>query len=99
MVSIGNDWDSLLSLEFEKDYYIKLRNFLINEYKTKVIYPNMYDIFIAIKYTSYENVKVVIIGQDRYLGPNQAHGQCFSVQKSVKPAPSLVIIFKEIKSD
>ncbi len=99
MVSIGNDWDNLLSLEFEKDYYIKLRNFLINEYKTKVIYPNMYDIFNAIKYTSYENVKVVIIGQDPYHGPNQAHGLCFSVQKSVKPPPSLVNIFKEIKSD
>ncbi len=99
MVVIGNDWDVLLKEEFEKDYYIKLRSFLAEEYKTKTIYPNMYDIFNALKYTSYENTKVVILGQDPYHGANQAHGLCFSVQDGVKKPPSLNNIFKEIQQD
>ncbi len=99
MVCIGNDWDSIISSEFEKPYYKKLRVFLKSEYKTKKIYPDMYDIFNALKYTPYKDVKAVILGQDPYHGEGQAHGLCFSVKKSVVPPPSLVNIFKEIKSD
>ena len=99
MVSLENEWDSLLKDEFEKDYYKNLRKFLITEYKTQTIYPNMYNIFNALKYTSYNDVKAVIIGQDPYHGPNQAHGLSFSVQKGVAVPPSLVNIFKEIKAD
>lgn len=99
MVELGNEWDELLKDEFKKDYYLKLRQFLINEYKTQRIFPGMYDIFNALKYTSYDNVKAVIIGQDPYHEIGQAHGLCFSVKKGVTPPPSLVNIFKEIKSD
>ncbi len=99
MIEFGNDWDELLKDEFKKDYYLKLRQFLINEYRTQRIFPGMYDIFNAFKYTSYENVKAVIIGQDPYHGFGQAHGLCFSVKKGVTVPPSLVNIFKEIKSD
>lgn len=99
MVEFGNDWDELLKDEFKKDYYLRLRQFLINEYKTRRIFPGMYDIFNAFKYTSFDNVKAVIIGQDPYHGIGQAHGLCFSVKKGVMPPPSLVNIFKEIKND
>lgn len=99
MVEFGNDWDELLKDEFKKDYYLRLRQFLLNEYKTRRIFPGMYDIFNAFKYTSFDNVKAVIIGQDPYHGFGQAHGLCFSVKKGVMPPPSLVNIFKEIKSD
>lgn len=99
MVHFENSWDELLKDEFKKPYYLRLRQFLINEYRSQVIYPNMYDIFNAMKLTSYEDVKVVIIGQDPYHGVNQAHGLSFSVKKGVAPPPSLVNIFKEIKSD
>ena len=99
MVHFENSWDELLKDEFKKPYYLKLRQFLINEYRSQVIYPNMYDIFNAMKITSYEDVKVVIIGQDPYHGENQAHGLSFSVKKGIAPPPSLVNIFKEIKSD
>ncbi len=99
MVNIGNEWDELLKDEFEKDYYLNLRSFLAKEYKEQRIYPDMYDIFNALKYTSYNDVKAVILGQDPYHGFGQAHGLCFSVKKGVKKPPSLVNIFKEIKSD
>lgn len=99
MVHIGNDWDSILDGEFEKEYYIKLRDFLISEYKTQIIFPSMYDIFNALKYTAYQDVKAVILGQDPYHEPNQAHGLCFSVKKGVQKPPSLVNIFKELNSD
>lgn len=99
MVNFGNDWDKLLEDEFKKDYYLKLRRFLANEYKTQRIFPGMYDIFNAMKLTSYNDVKAVIIGQDPYHGEGQAHGLSFSVKKGVAPPPSLVNIFKEIKSD
>lgn len=99
MVHFENSWDELLKDEFKKEYYVRLRQFLITEYRSKVIYPDMYDIFNAMKLTSYEDVKVVIIGQDPYHGVNQAHGLSFSVRKGVAPPPSLVNIFKEIKSD
>lgn len=99
MVNIGNDWDDILKGEFEKLYYQKLRKFLIKEYSTGTVYPDMHDIFNALKYTAYEDVKVVILGQDPYHEPGQAHGLAFSVQKGVKIPPSLVNIYKELNSD
>ena len=99
MVSLGNDWDEILKDEFSKDYYLALREFLKSEYSSRHIYPPMYDIFNALKYTSYSDVKVVIIGQDPYHGPNQAHGLAFSVQKGIAPPPSLVNIYKEIEAE
>lgn len=99
MVNFGNDWDSIMQGEFEKPYYLELRQKLINEYKTQQIFPNMYDIFNAMKLTSYDDVKCVIIGQDPYHNVGQAHGLSFSVRKGIAPPPSLVNIFKEIKSD
>lgn len=98
-VVFKNDWEELLKSEFEKDYYKKLRAFLVEEYRTRAIYPDMYDIFNALHYTSYEDVKVVILGQDPYHGPNQAHGLSFSVQPGVQAPPSLVNIYKELKDD
>lgn len=99
MVSLENDWDEILKDEFEKDYYKKLRMFLINEYKTQKIYPDKYEIFEALKHTSYKNTKVVILGQDPYHGENQAHGLSFSVKKGVKIPPSLLNIYKELQND
>lgn len=99
MVTIGNEWDNLLKDEFQKEYYRKLRAILANEYKTQTIYPDMYDIFNALKYTSYSDVKAVIIGQDPYHGEGQAHGLCFSVKKGVEAPPSLKNIFKEIEDE
>ena len=99
MVNLGNSWDLLLSEEFAKDYYLELRKKLAQEYKTYTIYPKMENIFNALKYTSYEDVKVLILGQDPYHGPNQAHGLCFSVQKGVDKPPSLKNMFKELESD
>ena len=99
MVNIGNDWDEVLKGEFEKEYYLHLREFLIDEYKNYHVYPNMYDIFNALKYTPYSEVKAVILGQDPYHGAGQAHGLAFSVQDGVTPPPSLRNIFKEINSD
>lgn len=96
MINFENEWDSLLADEFPKEYYQTLRKFLIKEYKTRTVYPGMYDIFNALRYTSYSDVKVVIIGQDPYHGPNQAHGLSFSVKKGIEPPPSLKNIFKEI---
>jgi len=99
MIEFGNKWDELLKDEFEKPYYLKLREFLRNEYNTQVIYPGPYDIFNALKYTDYDDVKVVILGQDPYHEPGQAHGLAFSVNKGVKIPPSLVNIYKEITDD
>ncbi|MBQ8338029.1 MAG: uracil-DNA glycosylase [Oscillospiraceae bacterium] len=99
MVHIGNEWDKVLSGEFEKEYYKKLRAFLKDEYSSRHIFPDMYDIFNALKYTSYGDVKAVILGQDPYHGAGQAHGLCFSVKKGVTPPPSLVNIYKELQSD
>lgn len=99
MVKFNNEWDVLLEDEFKKDYYLKLREFLKTEYSTKRIFPNMYDIFNAMKYTSYSDVKAVILGQDPYHGAGQAHGLCFSVQKGIEPPPSLKNIFQEIYND
>ncbi|MGO1712915.1 MAG: uracil-DNA glycosylase [Senegalia sp. (in: firmicutes)] len=99
MKILENDWNNLLEDEFEKEYYLELRKFLINEYKTKTIYPNMHDIFNALHFTSYKDVKVVILGQDPYHGANQAHGLSFSVKPQVKTPPSLKNIYKELNSD
>lgn len=99
MVKLGNDWDELLKEEFEKEYYLNLRSFLINEYKTKKIYPNSHNIFEALKHTSYKDTKVLILGQDPYHGENQAHGLAFSVQPNVQTPPSLLNMYKELKSD
>lgn len=99
MVNIGNSWDNILREDFEGEGYQALRRFLADEYAHHTIYPNMHDIFNALKHTAFEDVKVVIIGQDPYHGPNQAHGMCFSVLPCVDTPPSLVNIFKEIKSD
>jgi len=99
MKIIRNSWQELLDEEFKKDYYLKLRAFLINEYRTKKIYPDMYDIFNALQYTDYKDVKVVILGQDPYHGHGQAHGMSFSVKPGVQPPPSLVNIFKELHED
>ncbi len=99
MVQLGNDWDEILAQEFQKPYYLQLRRFLKDEYRNYTIYPNMHDIFNALKATSFENVKVVIIGQDPYHGPGQAHGMCFSVQKGIDVPPSLKNIYKELVSD
>jgi uracil-DNA glycosylase len=99
MVNIGNDWDELLKDEFTKDYYLKIRDFLKTEYREKTIYPDMYDIFNALKYTSYSDTKVVILGQDPYHGENQAHGLSFSVKPGIKIPPSLVNMYKELKTD
>ena len=99
MVHIGNDWDNILASEFDSDYYRQLRDFLVQEYRTQTIYPNMYDIFNAFKSVAYSDVKVVILGQDPYHGEGQAHGLCFSVKEGVKNPPSLQNIFKEYTSD
>lgn len=101
MVCIGNSWDALLAEEFAKEYYLKIRAFLKSEYASPryPVYPDMYHIFEALKVTDYRAVKAVILGQDPYHGPGQAHGLSFSVQKGIAPPPSLINIFKEYHDD
>ncbi len=99
MVNIGNAWDELLAEEFKKDYYLKLREFLKYEYSHYTVYPDMHDIFNSMRYADYDNLKVVIIGQDPYHEPNQAHGLAFSVKKGNPIPPSLKNIYKEIHDD
>jgi len=99
MITIGNDWDEKLAPLFESELYLKIREFLKKEYSTHIVYPSMYDIFNAFRYTPYSSVKAVILGQDPYHNEGQAHGLCFSVQKGVELPPSLVNIYKELKSD
>ncbi|MDV6379432.1 uracil-DNA glycosylase [Sporosarcina sp. GW1-11] len=94
-----NDWDTILSDEFAKPYYQTLRKFLQSEYATHVIYPQMMDMWTAFNLTPYRDVKVVILGQDPYHGPNQGHGLSFSVKSGVKIPPSLRNIFKELSAD
>ncbi|TCT25502.1 uracil-DNA glycosylase [Melghiribacillus thermohalophilus] len=96
---LKNDWHTYLHKEFEKPYYKKLRQFLIREYRTKTIYPDMHDIYNAFHYTPYQKTKVVILGQDPYHGPNQAHGFSFSVKPGVDIPPSLKNIYKELQDD
>src|SRR5690554_5452345 len=96
---LKNDWADFLEEEFKKEYYTKLSQFLIEEYKKNVVYPDMHDIFNALHYTSFSDTKVVILGQDPYHGPGQAHGLSFSVKPGVKSPPSLQNIFKELHND
>ena len=99
MVNIGNSWDEKLKGEFEKEYYLKLREFLKNEYSRYTVYPGMYDIFNSLKAAGYEDIKVVIIGQDPYHEPGQAHGMAFSVKPGIDVPPSLKNIYKELADD
>ena len=94
-----NDWGQYLKEEMAQPYYRQLRQFLIGEYSTKQVYPDMYSIFNALHYTSYADTKVLILGQDPYHEPGQAHGLSFSVQPNVPPPSSLVNIFKELETD
>ena len=96
---LGNGWDEVLSVEYTKDYFLKLKEFVLQEYKVKTIYPKINEVFNAFFYTSFNDVKVVILGQDPYHGINQAEGLSFSVKKGVKKPPSLVNIFKELQDD
>ena len=95
----NNSWQEILHCEMEKDYYKELRNFLVSEYKSRIIYPDMHDVFNALHLTDYHDVKAVILGQDPYHGPGQAHGLSFSVKKGIMPPPSLVNIYKELEDD
>lgn len=96
---VDNDWAEVIGDEFKKDYFIKLLDFLENEYRTKTIYPDYRDLFNAFHFTPYKKVKVVLLGQDPYHGPGQAHGLSFSVKPGISVPPSLVNIFKEMKDD
>lgn len=99
MVHFGNEWDTLLRGEFDKEYYQNLRRFLITEYRSQRIFPHMNDIFSAMKLTCYSRAKVVLLGQDPYHGEGQAHGLCFSVRRGVAKPPSLENILKELSAD
>ena len=99
MVKLGNSWDEILKDEFQKEYYLKLREFLKTEYSTRTIYPDMHNIFNALKKASYEDVKVVILGQDPYHEPGQAQGLCFSVPDGFPLPPSLKNIYQELADD
>ena len=99
MVRLDCDWDLLLKGEFEKEYYLKLREFLKSEYFSRTVYPPMGDIFNALRYTPRENTRVVILGQDPYHGAGQAHGLCFSVRAGIPKPPSLKNIFKELADE
>ena len=99
MVNLGNSWDEILKDEFEKEYYLKIRKFLVYEYNHYRIFPNMNDIFNALKMADYSDIKVVIIGQDPYHEEGQAHGLSFSVQKGIQIPPSLMNIYKELNTD
>lgn len=96
---LGNDWAQVIGSEFEKDYYQSLSDFLKIEYHTQTIYPDIKDIFNAFRYTSFSSLKVVLIGQDPYHGPGQAHGLSFSVKPGIPAPPSLVNIYKELHED
>jgi uracil-DNA glycosylase len=99
MISLGNDWDSLLAPLFADERYQKIREFLKYEYSHFVVYPDMYDLFNCFRFTPPQKLKAVLLGQDPYHNEGQAHGLCFSVKKGVKLPPSLVNIYKEIESD
>ncbi|MBR2533596.1 MAG: uracil-DNA glycosylase [Erysipelotrichaceae bacterium] len=96
---IGNDWDEVLGEEFDKPYYQELRIFLDGEYRSRTIYPLPQYIYTALRLTPYKDVKVVILGQDPYHEPGQAHGLAFSVNKGIEIPPSLVNIYKELQDD
>lgn len=98
-VQFQNDWAPLLEAEFTQPYYTELRRFLAEQYRSRAIYPDMYDIYAALHLTGYDHTKVVILGQDPYHGPGQAHGLSFSVKPGVPAPPSLQNIFKELQDD
>ena len=98
MIDLGS-WNQPLAPLFADERYQKIRQFLIQEYKTHTVYPDMYDLYNCFRLTPIENVKVVLLGQDPYHGEGQAHGLCFSVQKGIANPPSLENIFKELQSD
>ena len=98
-INIEQSWLNLLKEEFDKEYFLDLKKYIREEYQSKLIYPKANHIFNAFRLTPVEKVKVVLIGQDPYHGEGQAHGLCFSVPDKIKPPPSLVNIFKELKSD
>ncbi len=95
----GNDWDELLREEMEKPYYLELRRLLVEEYRHFEIYPPMEEVFYALRTTSYEDTRVLLLGQDPYHGPGQAHGMSFSVRPGVPLPPSLRNIYKELETD
>ena len=99
MKPLGGGWDSLLGGLFADERYLKIREFLKREYSSYTVYPDMYDLYNCFRYTPLNNLKAVILGQDPYHEPNQAHGLCFSVRKGVPLPPSLLNIYKEIESD
>lgn len=99
MIKFDNGWDEALAPLFADERYLKIREFLKKEYSTQVVYPDMYDLYNCFRYTPIEKLKAVILGQDPYHEPGQAHGLCFSVKKGVPLPPSLQNIYKEIKSD
>lgn len=99
MVNLGNSWDEILAEEFKKDYYLKLREFLKYEYNHFTVYPPMHDIFNSLRYADYGKIKAVIIGQDPYHEPNQAHGLAFSVKRGCPIPPSLKNIYTELEQD
>ena len=99
MVKITKEWDEILEDEFSSESYMRLREFLKAEYSTRTIYPSMYNIFNSMKLTAFNDVKVVIIGQDPYHEEGQAMGLSFSVPEGIEKPPSLVNIFKEIESE
>ena len=99
MITIGNEWDDYIGGEFEKEYYITLREKLSEEYRTRTVYPAKENIFNALKFTPYSKVKVLLLGPDPYHGAGQAHGLAFSVQKGVAKPPSLLNIFQELSTD
>ena len=96
---IGNKWDEILKDEYKQEYFMNLIDFIKTEYKNKTIYPKQNEVFNAFRYTDFDNVKVVILGQDPYHGPHQAEGLSFSVSNDVIKPPSLKNIFKELESD
>ena len=96
---INNDWQEILAPEFKKDYYVRLHNFLKDEYQNYTIHPDMFHIYEAFEWTPFSQVKVVILGQDPYHGKKQAHGLSFSVLPDVKIPPSLRNIYLELQAD
>ena len=99
MIKLGGGWDDVLAPLFQDERYLKIREFLKTEYSQHTVYPDMFDIFNCFRYTPFDDVKAVLLGQDPYHNVGQAHGLCFSVKKGIEPPPSLINIFKELKSD
>ena len=99
MIALGGGWDELLKPLFEDERYKKIREFLKYEYSHYIVYPDMYDLYNCFRFTPLNKLKVVILGQDPYHEPGQAHGLCFSVREGIPQPPSLINIFKELHDD